>query len=104
MALGPAALDGWLTGEVAAVVGVVLAVADFTVAVPPDTAGVVVGGVVVAEAICWRTASDGFDPPLPPTGTVVAGAGVTVVFVVAGAAVVGVVAGAAVVTVLPDVP
>ena len=47
---------------------------------------------------------DSCEPPLPPTGTVVAGAGATVVAVV-GAAVVGEVAGAfVVVTVLPAVP
>ncbi len=68
--------------------------------------GVVVGVVVVV--IEWATTSDSCEPPLPPTGTVVAGAGATVLFVVAGAAVVGpgvvVAAGATVVGVLAVAP
>ena len=68
------------TGVVPAVGEVVLVVSDFT------TAGAtVVGGVVVTD---WRTASDGFEPPPPLTGTVVVGAGWAAV-VAAGAAVVG---------------
>jgi hypothetical protein len=53
--------------------------------------------VVAVELAAWRTANDGLDPPLPLAGTVVVGAGATVVPVVAGAAVVGGVAGATVV-------
>ncbi|MFN2503534.1 MAG: hypothetical protein ABR540_04760 [Acidimicrobiales bacterium] len=69
---------------------VVLVVSDgFTAADPLGF----VGTVVVVAVICWSTASDGLDPPLP-VGTVVVGAAVAV----AGAAVVGVVAGATVVT------
>jgi hypothetical protein len=79
---------------------VVLVVSDgFTAADPLGC----VGAVVVVADICWSTASDGLDPPLP-VGAVVVGAGA-----VAGAAVVAVVAGAAVVTgltvpSLPEVP
>ena len=81
------------TGVVAAVGEVVLVVSDFA------TAGAtVVDGVVVTD---WRTASDGFEPPPPLTGTVVVGAGWAAV--VAGAAVVGG-AGATVVGVLATVP
>lgn len=68
-----------------------------TAAAPGET-----GEVVVDWADC-RIANDGFEPPTPLTGTVVVGAGATVVAVVAGAAVVGgAAAGATVVTgVLP---
>ena len=69
---------------------VVLVVSDFTAAGPL----LFVGTVVVVAVICWRTASDGLDPPVPE-GTVVVGAGATVV---ADAAVGGEVAGATVVT------
>ncbi len=60
-------------------------------------AAAVIGGVVVIDC---RTASDGFEPPDPLTGTVVV-TGWTVVLVVAGAAVVG--GEATVVGVLPAV-
>ncbi|HJV08211.1 MAG TPA: hypothetical protein VJ653_00960 [Acidimicrobiales bacterium] len=86
---------GWATEVVPAGV-VVLVESGFTAA-----GATVVGGVVVSDC---RTASDGFDPPLPLSGTVVVGAGWAAV-VVAGAAVVGVVAGATVVgVVLATVP
>ncbi|HET7721432.1 MAG TPA: hypothetical protein VFK43_15805, partial [Acidimicrobiales bacterium] len=96
--LPPVAGDVWVTEVVPAVVGavVVLVVSDgFTAADPLGC----VGTVVVVALICWSTASDGFDPPVP-VGTVVVGAAVAV----AGAAVVGVVAGATVVTGLAVVP
>ena len=88
----PVAVDVWVTEVVPAVVGavVVLVVSDgFTAADPLGC----VGTVVVVALICWSSANDGWDPPLP-MGTVVVGAGAAV----AGAAVVGVVAGATVVT------
>jgi len=70
---GDTVVGGWLTGVVAAVVGVVvLFVSDFTTA----------AGVVVVVDSDWSTESDGTEPPLPPGGTVVAGADATVVFVV----------------------
>ena len=86
----PVAVDVWVTVVVPAVVGaVVLVVSDgFTAADPLGC----VGTVVVVAVICWSTANDGLEPPVP-VGTVVVGAAVAV----AGAAVVGV-AGATVVT------
>ncbi len=111
----PVGFDGWpvdwvteveagVDGEVVPLVGVV------TVAVGVGAGATVV--VVAATAWAdWRTASDGFEPPLPPGATVVVGADATVVAVVpvAGAAVVGgvvvasAVAGAAL-AVVPWVP
>lgn len=87
----PVAFDVWVTEVVPAVNGavVVLVVSDgFTAADPLGF----VGTVVVVAFICWSTASDGLDPPVP-VGTVVVGAGA-----VAGATVVGAAAGATVVT------
>ena len=94
------AVDVWVTVVVPAVTGaVVVVVSDgFTAADPLGC----VGTVVVVALICWSTANDGLDPPLP-VGTVVVGAAVAV----AGAAVVGVVVGATVVTglaVVAEVP
>ena len=75
-----------LTEVEPAVVGVdVLLVSDVTTAWPAGFGATVVTGVLAD----WRTANDGFEPPLPLGGTVVAGAGATVALVVAGAAVVG---------------
>ncbi len=78
--------------EPAVVGGVVLLVSDCTTLGPFDELG------ALDLLAAWRTASEGFEPPLPLGGTVVVGAGCTVVLVVAGAAVVGGVAGATVVT------
>lgn len=78
--------------EPAVVGGVVLFVSDCTTLGPFDELGAL--GVLAA----WSIASEGFEPPLPLGGTVVVGAGCTVVLVVAGAVVVGGVAGATVVT------
>jgi hypothetical protein len=94
----PVAVDVWVTEVVPAVTGavVVLVVSDgFTAADPLGC----VGTVVVVAVICWSTANDGFDPPVP-TGTVVVGAGAAV----AGATVVGEVAGATVVGLAVCVP
>lgn len=89
--LGLVTIDGWLAeGEPVGVGATVLGVVDFTT-----------GGAVVVVAIDWSTASDTFEPPVPMSGTVVVGAGATVV---AGTAVVGGVAGAAVVGVPAVVP
>jgi len=73
----------------------VLLVSDCTTLGAPAELGAL-GALGLAEAV-WRTASEGFEPPLPLTGTVAVGAGCTVVLV-AGAAVVGGAAGATVVT------
>jgi hypothetical protein len=82
----------WDTEVVPAATVVVLVVSGFTAG-----AATVVGGLVVTVA---RIAIDGFEPPVPLTGTVVVGA-----IVVAGAAVVGVVvettAGVVLATVVP---
>jgi hypothetical protein len=88
--LPPVPIDGWLAeGEPVGVGATVLGVVDFTT-----------GGAVVVVVSDWSTAIDGFEPPVPMSGTVV-GVGATVV---AGAAVVGGAAGAAVVGVLAVVP
>ena len=84
--LSPFEFDDVLTEVEPAVVGVdVLLVSDVTTAWPAGLGATVVA-VLLAD---WRTANDGLEPPLPLGGTVVAGAGATVVLVVAGAAVVG---------------
>ena len=96
--LSPVAFGVWLTEIEPAAVGMVvlvLLVSDCTTLGAPAELGAL-GAPGVAEAV-WRTASEGFEPPLPLTGTVAVGAGCTVVLV-AGAAVVGGAAGATVVT------
>lgn len=96
--------DDWVTGAVAAVVGVVVLFgSDFTRAAAADGAGVVVV-VVIAALIACSTSGDGFEPPTPLTGTVVLGAGATVVFGVAGAAVAGATVGVLTVAPLLEVP
>jgi len=95
--LSPVTFGVWLTKMEPAAVGVVvlvLLVSDCTTLGAPTGLGAL-GALGLAEA-AWRTASEGFEPPLPLSATAV-GAGCTVVLV-AGAAVVGGVAGATVVT------
>ena len=78
----------------------VLLVSWVTVAVPPGLAAGAGAVVVTAALAAWSVDSDGFEPPLPLTATVVVGAGATVVLVVAGAAVVG----GVVVATVPEAP
>lgn len=93
-----ALFDGWPVDDSATEVetgvdgAVVLFVSVVAVPVPP----VETGTVVVTDWTDFRTASEGFEPPLPLGATVVLGAGCTGVLV-ADAAVAGVVAGAPVV-------
>jgi hypothetical protein len=85
----PPALDDELKLELGVAGEEVLFVSDFTTAV-------VLGWLSLAADS--RTAIVGLDPPLPPGGAVVVGAGATVTLVVAGATVVGGVVVATVVT------
>lgn len=102
----PVVFDGWPVDWVTEVEPgvdgeVVLLVSVVTEPVEAGAGATVVVGDAMAWAD-WRTASDGFDPPLPLGATVVVGAGATVVLVVAGAAVVGgVVVAGALVAVVP---
>ncbi len=95
-----ALVDGWVTGVAAAVVGVVVLLVSGLTRPAPDATGVVVV-VVMAALICCNTSSDGFEPPVPVPGAVVAGACAAVV---GAAVVVGAVAGATVVGVLAVAP
>jgi hypothetical protein len=95
--------DGWPVDDSVTEVGpgVVGAMVLFVPVVTAPVAPVETGTVVVADWTDWadcRTASEGFEPPLPLGATVVLGAGCAAVLVADGA-LVGVVAGATVVAV-----